>query len=152
MAVFILMFAGGCSGSASGGIKVIRHVVLFKQVKNEIGRLLHPSGVFSLQLDKKPGEKHVVYSVAAFIFLYFLLLGLGALLIGSSTGAGLFDSVNASALALGNIGLGLGSLISGGIFYETPGYVKWAFSFLMIAGRLELFTVLLLFVPGFWRR
>jgi trk system potassium uptake protein TrkH len=152
LVVFMLMFAGGCSGSTAGGIKVIRHVVLLKQAKNEIGRLLYPGGVFSLQLDKKPADKHIVYTVAGFFFLYFLLLCLGALLMSSSMGAGLFDSVNASALALGNIGLGLGSLTTGSIFYGAPGYVKWGFSFLMIVGRLELFTVLLLFMPGFRRR
>ncbi|MDR0453165.1 MAG: TrkH family potassium uptake protein [Treponema sp.] len=151
MVVFMLMFTGGCSGSAAGGIKVIRHVVLFKQAKNETMRLLYPSGVFSLQLDKKPCEKHVVYNVAAFLFLYFLLLCLGTLLMGVSAGAGLFDSVNASAIALGNIGHGLGDRLPGGLFQQAPDYVKWGFSFLMIAGRLELFTVLILFAPGFWR-
>jgi trk system potassium uptake protein TrkH len=150
--VFILLFVGGCSGSTSGGIKVIRHVVLIKQAKNEIGRLLYPSGVFSLQLDKKPGEKHVVYNVAGFCFLYFLLICLGTLLMSTSTEAGIFNSINASAISLGNIGLGLGRLTSGSIFYEAPNYVKWGFSLLMIVGRLELFTVLLLFMPGFWRR
>jgi trk system potassium uptake protein TrkH len=70
----------------------------------------------------------------------------------ASTGAGLFNSINASAVALGNVGLGLGRLTSGSIFYEAPTYVKWGFSFLMIVGRLELFTILLLFMPGFWRR
>jgi trk system potassium uptake protein TrkH len=152
LVIFILLFIGGCSGSTSGGIKVIRYVVLVKQAKNEIGRLLYPSGVFSLQLDKKPGEKNVVYSVAGFFFLYFLLICLGTLLMSCSTGAGIFNSINASAIALGNVGLGLGRLTGGSIFYEAPNYVKWGFSFLMITGRLELFTVLLLFMPGFWRR
>jgi trk system potassium uptake protein TrkH len=131
---------------------MIRYVVLLKQAKNEIGRLLYPAGVFSLQLDKKPAEKHAVYSIAGFFFLYFLLICLGTLLMSASTGAGLFDSINASAITLGNVGLGLGRLTSGSIFYEAPSYVKWGFSFLMIVGRLELFTVLLLFMPGFWRR
>jgi trk system potassium uptake protein TrkH len=152
LVIFALLFAGGCSGSTAGGIKIIRYVVLLKQAKNEIRRLLHPSGVFPLRLDKKPGEKHAVHSIAGFFFLYFLLLCLGTLLMSVSAGAGLFDSVNASAAALGNVGLGLGRLTSGGIFSEAPSCVKWGFSFLMIAGRLELFTVLLLFMPGFWRK
>jgi trk system potassium uptake protein TrkH len=152
MVIFILMFIGGCSGSTSGGIKTIRHVVLFKQAKNEIGRLLYPSGVFSLQIDKKPSEKNVVYNVAGFVFLYFLLLALGTLLTSRSPGAGLFDSLNASLICLGNIGLGLGRLTSGTLFYEAPEYVKWGCSLLMIIGRLELFTVMLLFIPPYWHR
>jgi trk system potassium uptake protein TrkH len=150
MVLLALMFVGGCSGSTAGGVKVIRYVILLKQAKNEIGRLLYPTGVFSLQIDKKHGEKNIVYPVAGFVCLYFLMVFFGTLLMGCVPGADLFTSFNASLICLGNIGLG--RLTTGAIFYEAPNYVKWGFSFLMIAGRLELFTVLLLFIPSYWRR
>jgi trk system potassium uptake protein TrkH len=149
--IFALMFIGGCSGSTAGGVKVIRHVVLFKQVKNELKKILYPFGVFSIHLDNKPGQKNVVYNVAGFVYLYLLMLLAGFLLVCSS-GVDLHNSLNTSLIMLGNIGLGLGRLGSGAIFYESPEYVKWGLSLLMIIGRLELYTVFLFFAPEFWRR
>jgi trk system potassium uptake protein TrkH len=144
--IFLLMFTGGCSGSTAGGIKVIRLVILFKQTKNELKKILYPFGVFSIHLDKKPGRKDVVYSVAGFVYLYLLMVFAGFLLICSS-GVDLYNSLNASLILLGNIGLGFGELTTGSIFYHSPAYVKWGLSLFMIIGRLELYTVfLLLFV------
>jgi trk system potassium uptake protein TrkH len=148
--LFFLLFIGGCSGSTAGGIKVIRHLILFKQAKNEMKKLLYPKGVFSIQLDQKTGKKDIVYGVSGFIYLYFVLIFAGALLAGSA-GSGLFDSLNASLIIMGNIGLGLGKTISGLIFYDLPAYAKYGLSFLMIAGRLELVTAFVFFVPEFWR-
>ncbi|MDR1910032.1 MAG: TrkH family potassium uptake protein [Spirochaetaceae bacterium] len=150
-AVFILMFIGACSGSTSGGIKIIRYVILAKQMKNELLRTMYPSGLFSVQLDRKPGRKDVVYSAAGFICIYFALLFAGTAL-AASAGIDLYTAVNASLITLGNIGLGFGRLVSGAVFYEAPGYVRWGFSLLMILGRLELYTVLLLFTPSFWKQ
>jgi trk system potassium uptake protein TrkH len=149
--LFMLMFIGGCSGSTAGGIKIIRHVILFKQTKNELKRILYPFGVFSIHLDKKPGQKNAVYNVAGFVYLYLLMLLAGFLLVCSS-GVDLYNSLNTSLILLGNIGLGLGRLTTGSIFYEAPEYVKWGLSLLMIIGRLELYTVFLFFAPEFWRR
>jgi trk system potassium uptake protein TrkH len=151
MAVFLLLFSGGCSGSTAGGIKIIRYVILGKQMKNEIRRALFPSGLFSIQLDNKPGRKDVIYSVAGFVCLYYFVLLAGTVM-GTAAGMNLFDAVNAAAITTGNIGLGFGSLVSGGIFTEIPAWAVWGYSLLMITGRLELFTVLLLFVPEYWRR
>jgi trk system potassium uptake protein TrkH len=149
--IFMLMFIGGCSGSTAGGVKVIRHVVLFKQAKNELKKILYPFGVFSIHLDNKPGQKNVVYSVAGFVYLYLLTVLAGFLLVCSS-GVDLYSSLNASLIMLGNIGFGLGRLTTGSVFYESPEYVKWGLSLLMVIGRLELYTVFLFFVPEFWRR
>jgi trk system potassium uptake protein TrkH len=149
--LFSLMFIGGCSGSTSGNIKVIRYVVLFKQAKNELRRLLFPSGVFTIQLDNKIGTKDIVYQVAGFIYLYFIFILAGTLLMCSS-GENLFDSLNASLICIGNIGLGLGALTSGTIFYTSPDYIKWGFCLLMLMGRLEIFTVILLFIPRYWEK
>ena len=149
-ALFLLMLTGACSGSTAGGVKVVRYVILCKQARNEMKKLLYPKGVFSIQLDKRPGRKDVVYGVAGFVFLYFALAFAGTLLV-SSSGIDLFNSINASLSALGNIGLGLGELTGGAIFYRAPDYVKWGMSFLMVAGRLELWTVFILFMPEYWK-
>jgi trk system potassium uptake protein TrkH len=149
--LFFLMFIGGSSGSTAGGVKVIRYVVLFKQTGNEMKRLLYPRGVFSVQLNQKAGRKDVVYGVAAFVFLYLLLV-LAAALLASSAGYDLFSSLNAALLCLGNIGLGLGAFGPGSTFAAVPAYVKLGLSFVMIAGRLELWTALVFFSREYWRQ
>ncbi|MDR1374325.1 MAG: TrkH family potassium uptake protein [Treponema sp.] len=150
-ALFLLFLAGGCSGSTAGGVKVIRHVVLWKQMRNEMRRLLYPKGVFSIQLNDKAGRKDVVYGVAAFVFVYALIAAAAALLV-STAGVDLFSSLVAALISLGNIGLGIGRFGPGAVFYDLPGYVKWGLSLVMIAGRLELWTVLVFFSPAYWRR
>jgi trk system potassium uptake protein TrkH len=149
-ALFLLMFIGGCSGSTAGGVKVIRHVVLWKQAGNEMKRLIYPKGVFNIRLNNRIGRKDVVYGVAGFVALYMLLVLAAALLV-SSAGTDLFSSLNAGLLTLGNIGSGLGKFGPGSVFYDLPAYVKWGLSFIMIVGRLELWVVFVLF-PHYWRR
>jgi trk system potassium uptake protein TrkH len=149
--ILLLMLIGGCSGSTAGGVKVVRHVILAKHSANELRRLLYPHGVFSVQLDKKVGRKDLIYSTSGFIVLYFIALFAGILLTASA-GVGLYDSLNVSLLSLGNIGLGLGNTTSAALFHALPGYVLYGLSFLMLIGRLELFSMLILFVPEFWRR
>jgi trk system potassium uptake protein TrkH len=150
-ALFLLMFIGGCSGSTSGGVKVIRHVILFKQAGNEIKKILYPKGVFSIRLNKKVGRKNVLYGVTGFIFLYGLLACAGALLV-SLSGPDIFSSLNASLLCLGNIGIGLGTMGAGSGFKEFPAYCKWGLSFIMITGRLELWTAFVFFSGDYWRK
>ncbi|MDR2479153.1 MAG: TrkH family potassium uptake protein [Treponema sp.] len=149
--LFLLMFLGGCSGSTSGGVKIIRYVILAKQTGNEMKKIAYPRGVFNIRLDGKSGKKEVVYGVAGFVFLYFLLIFLTALLV-SSAGEDIFTSLNTALICLGNIGLGLGKLGPFQAFPDFPGYVKWGLSFVMIAGRLELWTVMVFFTRDFWRR
>jgi trk system potassium uptake protein TrkH len=151
--VFFLMFVGGCTGSTAGGIKVLRWLILCKQSKNEMRHLLHPQGVFSLQLDGGPGKREVVNGIAGFVFVYLFLLMAGFIII-SLAGVGLADSLNASLMCLGNIGLafsssgqGLDLLIQG-----LPVWVKVFCSILMLIGRLELWAALVFFNPKFWRR
>jgi trk system potassium uptake protein TrkH len=149
--LLLLMFISGCSGSTSGGLKIIRYVILAKQTGNEMKRIIYPRGVFNIWLDGKSGKKEVVYGVAGFVFLYFLLIFLAALLV-SSAGEDVFTSLNTALVCLGNIGLGLGKLGPFKPFPGFPGYVKWGLSFVMIAGRLELWTVMVFFTRDFWRR
>jgi len=149
--ILILMFIGGCSGSTGGGIKVVRHVVLFKQAGNEIRRLLHPRGVFSIQLNGRVGRKDVVYGVAGFVFLYLALVFLVTLVV-SSSGTDLVTAFSSALVTVGNIGPGFGLVGPAQNYSNFPDYVKLVWSFAMIAGRLELWTVFILFTPEFWRR
>jgi trk system potassium uptake protein TrkH len=145
------LFIGGCSTSTAGGIKVIRYVVLAKQAGNEMKRLLYPRGVFSIGLNKKVGSKDMVYGVTAFVFLYLFLV-LGITLIVSTSRGDLFFSLNTALITLGNIGHGLGASGPGAVFEGFPGYVTWTLSLGMIAGRLELWTVLVFFSRDYWRQ
>ncbi|MDR2663573.1 MAG: TrkH family potassium uptake protein [Treponema sp.] len=148
--LFMLMFIGGCSGSTAGGVKVVRHVVLFKQMQNEMRKIIYPKGVFSVRLNNKAGRKDVVYGVSGFIFLYFAMAGAGALVLA---GAGLdfYSALNVSLVSIGNVGLGLGHLESAAVFQAFPAYVKWFLSFIMVAGRLELWTALVFLSRDYWR-
>ena len=143
--LLLLMFTGGCSGSTAGGIKVIRWVILRKQALNEMQR------VFSIQLNRRPGRKDVVYSVAGFMFVYFVCL-LITFLAAALTGADLITGITAALTLVGNIGAAFGRVGSGGDFSFFPHWAKIIFSFAMLAGRLELYTIVIVCVPAFWRR
>ena len=145
-----LMFIGGCSASTSGGIKVIRWTVLFKQAWNELRRLLYPQGVFSIQLNKKVGRKDVVYGVAGFVFLYFMIIGLTTL-VTASAGYDIFSCFSAALSITGNIGAGFGAIGPLRNYSSFPSYLKLFYSLVMIAGRLELWTVFILFSPEYWK-
>lgn len=149
--LFLLMLIGGCSGSTAGGIKVIRWVILRKQALNEMQRLLHPHGVFSIQLNARPGRKDVVYSVAGFIFVYCVCV-LITFLAASLCGADIFTGLTAGLTLVGNIGASFGMVGCGGDFSFFPHWAKILFSFSMLAGRLELYTIVILCIPAFWRR
>jgi trk system potassium uptake protein TrkH len=150
MILFGLMFIGGCSSSTAGGIKVIRQVVLFKQAGNELRRLIYPQGIFSVRLNKKVGRKDVVYGVAGFIFFYMALITLTTLLTAAA-GTDLFSAFSAALSVTGNIGAGFGVIGPSHHYGAFPDHIKWLFSLVMIAGRLELWTVLVLFTPRYWR-
>lgn len=148
--LFMLMFAGGCSGSTAGGIKLIRHAVLFKQMGNELRRLIYPQGIFSVRLNQKVGRKDVVYGVAGFTFLYMLAV-CGTALCAAAEGIDLFSALSAAASVIGNVGAGFGAVGPAHTYGGFPDRLKWLFSFVMIAGRLELWTVFILCVPEYWR-
>ena len=149
--LFLLFFIGGCSGSTAGGIKVIRWVILSKQANNELRRVLHPHRVFTIQLNGRAGRKDVVFSVAAFLFSYVILVIITTL-IASFSGIDLFSSFTAALATIGNIGIGFGAVgpIENFGFFAEP--IKWWFSIVMLAGRLELFTMLIFFIPTFWKK
>jgi len=150
MALFCLMFIGGCSGSTAGGVKVIRHTVLFKQAFNELRRLIYPQGVFSIQLNKKAGRKDVVYGVAGFVFLYFFIVAVTAFVTAAS-GFDIFESFSTALSITGNIGAGFSAAGPNYSFGAYPAHLKLFYSLVMIAGRLELWTVFILFKPEYWK-
>ena len=149
--LFLLIGVGGCSGSTAGGVKVIRHAVLWKQALNELRRLLYPQGVFTIRLNKKVGRKDVVYGVAGFVFLYAVVVAISTL-ITTAFGTDLFSAFSASAAMIGNVGLGFGAVGPTQNYSAFPDTIKYLFSFVMLLGRLELWTLFILFSSEYWRR
>jgi len=146
-----LMFVGGCSGSTAGGIKVIRITTLLKQAVNEMKYLLHPMGIFTLKVNKHSVKKDIVYAISGFFFLYITIVLLLALIV-STSGVSSATSLSSALAILGNIGPGFGNVGPAFNYYFYPDYVKWALSFGMLAGRLEIYTVLVIFTPFFWKK
>ncbi len=149
--ILALFFIGGCAGSTSGGVKVIRWVILLKQAKNEIKKLLHPHGIFSIRLNGKPGRKDFVYTVSAFFFLYFLLV-FATTFFACLSGIDLFTSFSGAISMIGNVGPGFNRLGPSFNASWLPVSVKWWYSIIMIAGRLEIFSVFVFFSKDFWRK
>lgn len=151
--LFALMFVGGCSGSTGGGIKVVRIVTLLKQAVTEMKHLANPRGVFRTRINGIAVRKDFVYTILGFVSLYLMLLLLTTGVVASSPGNYNLISCFSTALAtVGNIGPGF-SLVGPTMNYSFfPDYVKWFLSFAMMAGRLEIYTVLILLTPYFWRR
>jgi len=147
----LLMFIGGCAGSTTCGIKIFRIQILWLFVINEIKKSIYPRGVFPLSYNKGKISKRFMSSIISFIFLYFLIFFLVAMLL-SFTGLDFITSFSAAATSISNVGPGLGEMIGpSGNFGELSNFAKWILSFAMLLGRLEIFTLLVLFFPGFWR-
>ncbi len=149
--LFFLMFVGGSAGSTGGGMKVIRLTALFKIGLNEMKHLIHPKGVFPLRLNGQVVKKDIIYPIAGFILLYLSVL-LGVTLIVSSGGYDILTSFTTALATLGNIGPGFGKIGPALNYAFYPPYIKWVLSVAMMLGRLELYTVLVILTPAFWRR
>ncbi len=147
--IYALMLVCACAGSTSGGIKVIRIVVLIKNAVNEFKRQVHPNAILPVRINKHVLPVDVVTKILAFIFLYLVILFISFLVL-SFTGVGFEDSITASVSCMGNVGLG--SIGNANDFANLTDIAKWFLSFLMLTGRLELFTVLSLFMPAFWKK
>lgn len=146
-----LTFVGGCTGSTSGGIKIFRFEVLSVMLKAHVMRLLYPNGVFSRTYGGRVLDDEVIGSVAAFLTIFFLVYFATTLSL-MAFGLDFLTSASGAATALANVGPGLGDIIGpAGNFSTLPNGAKWILSISMLLGRLELFTVLILFVPRFWR-
>lgn len=149
--LFILFFAGGMAGSTGGGPKIIRHILLFKNSVKEMKQLIHPDAILPLRVGGDVVPDNVMRNVLSFIALYFMLNGLG-ILIMSILGLDLVSAFGATIASVGNIGPGFGTVGPTDNYAHIPAVGKWVLSILMMIGRLEIFTVLILFAPAFWRR
>lgn len=150
-ALFCMMFIGGCAGSTTCGLKVFRFQVLYAAASIQLRRLLQPNGVFIPYYNRKPISEQVLASVMAFFFLFILCWAVLAIGLGI-TGLDFLTATSGAAAAIANVGPGLGELIGpASHFAELPIAAKWMLSFGMLLGRLELFTILVLLMPSFWR-
>ena len=149
--LIIMMVMGACAGSTSGGAKIDRFIVLFKFIKNEFFKMMHPSAVTTVCINGKGTPSSVVQKTLAFLFVYIMVILVGGTIL-VIMGLPLKDSFFVCLSAISNTGLGTDITGIGGNFALIPNGAKWLLSFIMLVGRLELFTILLLFVPSFWRK
>ena len=149
--IFLLFFIGGCSGSTAGGVKVVRWVILGKQVSNETKLILHPHGVFSIRLNNKPGRKDIVFNVAAFMTVYFALVGITTM-VGCIANLDIFTAFSGALSMVGNVGPAFGTLGPASNYSMLPNFVKYFYCFAMLAGRLEIYTMVIFFMPSYWKK
>ena len=146
-----LMFIGGCAGSTTCGIKIFRLQMLFLFLKNQIKKLIYPNSIFLVKYNNQKISDNFINSVIVFIFSYLFLFILLSILL-SITGLDFLSAVSGAATSISNVGPGLGDMIGpNGNFKQVSDTSKWLLSFGMLLGRLELFAVLVLFFPAFWR-
>ena len=146
-----LMFVGGCVGSTTCGIKIFRIQILYLFISNQIKKIIYPKGVFPIKYDQNSVDDKFIASIISFIYLYFVIFfALTALL--SLTGLDFITAISGAATSISNVGPGLGPIIGpNGDFSSLPNISKWILTMGMILGRLELFAILVLFLPSFWR-
>ncbi|WP_378182959.1 TrkH family potassium uptake protein [Aquimarina sp. SS2-1] len=147
---FGLFFLGGSAGSTAGGMKIVRHLITIKNGILEFKRTLHPRAVLPVRYNQRAVSKEIVFNILAFFILYMLSFIIGSLVLGM-LGLDFETAIGGAASSLGNVGPALGKLSPVNNFDVLPAFGKWWCSFLMLIGRLELFTVLILLTPFFWR-
>jgi len=146
-----LMFIGGCAGSTTCGIKIFRFQILGHFIINQFKKLVYPHGIFSIKYNNEKINDTFIYSIITFIFLYFFIFFILATLL-SVNGLDFVTAISGAASAISNVGPGLGDIIGpNGNFSDLPNFSKLSLSLGMLLGRLELFAVLVLFFPAFWK-
>ncbi|MFK5879053.1 MAG: potassium transporter TrkG [Flavobacteriaceae bacterium] len=151
MIIFSLFFIGGSAGSTSGGVKIVRHIIMIKSSVLELKKLLHPSAIIPVRYGGKAVHQNIVFNILSFFVLYMLIFILSTVLL-TFLGLDFMSALGAAASSLGNIGPALGSLSPVDNYASLSDGAKWFCSFLMLIGRLELFTVLILLTPYFWKK
>ncbi len=147
----ILMFIGGCAGSTTCGIKIFRIQILYSFISNQIKKIIYPKGIFILKYNQNAVDNKFVASIISFIYMYLVIFFIITALL-SLTGLDFITSISGAATSISNVGPGLGSTIGpNGNFSTLPDVSKWILTLGMILGRLELFAILVLFLPSFWR-
>ena len=148
----ILMFIGGCAGSTACGIKIFRVQILYQFISNQLKKIIYPRGIFKIKYENNNVDDKFLASIMSFIFLYILIFFIITALL-STSGLNFITSLSAAATSISNVGPGLGDIIGpNGNFSQLSDVSKWILSLAMILGRLELFAVLVLFIPSFWRK
>jgi len=149
--IFMLMFIGGSSGSTAGGVKVVRLLILMKNTILDLNRQLHPSAILPVRYNKKAVSMEITFNIVAFIMLYITIFVTGTIIM-ATMGIDFMTALGSVATTLGNIGPGIGTVGPTDTFAHLPAFGKWFLAFLMLLGRLELFTVLILFTRYYWRK
>jgi trk system potassium uptake protein TrkH len=151
MIMFSLFFIGGSAGSTSGGVKIVRHIIIFKNSILEFKKLLHPNAIIPVRYDGHGVSKTIVFNILAFFVLYMGIFIVSSIIL-TFFGLDFESAIGAATSSLGNIGPAIGSVSPVDNFNHLSVPAKWMCSFLMLIGRLELFTVLILFTPFFWKK
>tara|TARA_B100001094_G_C18125785_1_gene769383 strand:- start:158 stop:1603 length:1446 start_codon:yes stop_codon:yes gene_type:complete len=147
----ILMFIGGCAGSTACGIKIFRIQILYLFLFNQLKKIIYPRGIFIIKYDNSNVDDKFMASIISFIYLYIIIFFFITALL-SLSGLDFITAISGAATSISNVGPGLGSIIGpNGNFSELSVISKWILSLGMILGRLELFAILVLFIPSFWR-
>jgi trk system potassium uptake protein TrkH len=149
--ILSLFFVGGMAGSTGGGVKVLRVLLILKNSFREMRQLVHPQAILPIRLDHRVVPDGILRNVLSFIVLYVGLIGLGTLVM-AFLGLDLWSAFSATFSSVGNVGPAFGTMGPSETYTHVPALGKWVLALLMMAGRLEIFTVLLLFTPGFWKR
>ncbi|SMO42783.1 TrkH family potassium uptake protein [Fodinibius sediminis] len=149
--LFLLFFAGGCAGSTGGGPKMIRWMIIIRNSFREFKQIVHPKAILPIRIGNKTIDADIQRTVLSFFVLYLVIFGLGALVM-ATMGYNLESAIGASIACLGNIGPGWGAFGPTDNFAQIPYFGKWVLIVMMMVGRLELFTVLLIFTPAFWKQ
>ena len=145
------MFIGGCAGSTACGIKIFRVQILYHFLINQLKKTIYPRGIFVMKYDQNNIDNKFIASIISFIYLYIIIFFIITALL-SINGLDFVTSISAAATSISNVGPGLGNTIGpNGNFSELSDFAKWILSVAMILGRLELFAILVLFLPSFWR-
>jgi len=154
MIFFMLLFLGACAGSTSGGIKMIRHLVFFKNTLLEFKRLLHPAAYIRLKVDENAVNGRIITHILVFLLCYLILFILGTIvmtIILDGDPTPFLSSIGSTATCIGNVGPAIGSVGPMDNFAHIPSVGKVFLSFIMIIGRLEVFTILIILTPYFWK-
>ncbi len=149
--IFLLMFIGGSAGSTAGGIKIARQILLLKNSALEFKRMIHPKAVIPVRFNGRAVPKDIIHMIMAF-FLFYILTFFAGTFIMTLLGLDFNTAIGATIATLGNIGPGIGAVGPADNYSDLPAVAKWITSFLMLLGRLELFTVIILFSPSFWKK
>ena len=149
--IFFLMLTGACAGSTAGGIKWVRLAIILKNGVAEFQRRIHPNAIIPVKLNEKNVPQQTINNIMAFLIFYIFIIVV-TVIIFCATGVNFDESIGAAVSAIGNVGISIGQFGPAGTYAEFPMVAKWVMSFVMLIGRLEIFTVLLLFTRALWRK